>query len=189
MTAMQEPQKYNAADGVQIRGTYLAVQVRRQDERTLELLRAHARGDMSALKTLLGERRIGRVWRQHNLIPTTGVNVMARLLTGDTTYTGEITYGAFGSGSSAFSGASTQLNTEVFRKIPASASADSGDAYIDWLIAEGDIADQTFQEFGAFIDGTASANSGQAFSLLITGGWVKAGALYISAKFSFASAT
>jgi hypothetical protein len=68
----------------------------------------------------------------------------------------------------------------VYRKLNAGAAVDGNNAYVDWFIASGDVANQTFNEFGAVIDGTASANTGQAISLLLTGGWVKSGALFIS---------
>lgn len=121
----------------------------------------------------------------HNIIPTTGRSVLARILAGDNTYTGEVDYGALGSGSTAFTNASTELNTEVYRSQADSQAFDDNIAYIDWFIAAGDVADQTFQEFGAFIDGTGSADSGQAWSLLITGGWVKSGSMFISGKYTF----
>ena len=119
-----------------------------------------------------------------NIIPTVGRSVLARRLAGNTTYTGEIDYGALGSGTTAFTNASTQLNTEVYRKQAASQAYDNNIAYIDWFIAAGDVANQTFNEFGAFIDGTGTANSGQAFSLLLTGGWVKSGSMFISGKYT-----
>lgn len=119
-----------------------------------------------------------------NLIPTTGREVLTRRLAGDVTYSGEVDYGALGSGSSAFTVASTQLNSEVYRKQAASQAYEDNIAYIDWFIASGDVANQTFNEFGAFIDGTGSANSGQAWSLLLTGGWVKSGSMFISAAYT-----
>ena len=120
-----------------------------------------------------------------NLIPTVGRSVFARIMIGDTTYSGEIDYGALGNGvSPVFTNASTQLTAEVYRFQAASQSRDANIVYIDWFINSGDVADQTFTEFAAFIDGTAAANSGQAWSLLATGGWVKSGSMYISAKYT-----
>ena len=152
-----------------------------EDSEIIQRLRAYVR----AGKPLAEVRRILQ-WSAYrkNLIPTTGRNVLARLLAGDTTYSGEIDWGAFGSGSSAFTNASTQLNTEVYRKQASSQAFDDNITYIDWFIAAGDVANQTFEEFGAFIDGTGSANTGQAWSLLITGGWVKSGSMFISGKYT-----
>lgn len=120
----------------------------------------------------------------HNLIATVGRTVLARLLAGDTTYSGEINYGAVGDGTTAFTNASSQLNNEIFRKIPSSQSYDNNITYIDFFIASGDTPNDTFEEWGTFIDGTASADSGQAFSLFLTGGWVKSGSIYISSKYT-----
>jgi len=144
--------------------------VKSRDYRILEMLKS--RGALLSHK------------EHHNIIVTVGRNVLTRLLTGDGTYTGEINYGALGSGTTAFTNASTVLNTEVFRKITSSASFDDNIAYVDFFIASGDIADQTFEEWGTFIDGTGAADSGQAFSLLITGGWTKSGSMFISSKYT-----
>jgi hypothetical protein len=120
-----------------------------------------------------------------NLIPTVGRNVLARLLAGDPTYSGEVDWGALGTAvSPSFTNASTQLGTEAYRAQATSQAFDDEITYIDWFIASGDVADQTFTEFGAFIDGSASADTGQAWSLLATGGWVKSGSMFISAKYT-----
>lgn len=126
-------------------------------------------------------------WQEYrkNLIPIVGRTVSARRAAGDFTYSGEIDWGALGSNNTTFSNSSTQLNTEVYRKQASSQAFDNHITYIDWFIAAGDVANQTFREFGAFIDGSASANSGQAFSLLNTGGWVKSGSMYISGKYTW----
>lgn len=156
-----------------------------QDSEIIQRLREYSRTGNLALSASL--KRLGIIqWQDYrkNLIPTVGRNVLARRLAGDTTYSGEIDWGALGSGSTAFTNASTQLNTEVYRKQASSQAYDDNITYIDWFIASGDVANQTFQEFGAFIDGSASANSGRAWSLLITGGWVKSGSMFISGKYT-----
>ena len=110
---------------------------------------------------------------------------MARLLAGDVTYSGEVDWGALGDDATpSFNNASTQLVNEVFRSQADSQAFDDNIAYIDWFIASGDVADDTYTEFGAFIDGTGAADSGQAWSLLATGGWVKSGSMFISAKYT-----
>ncbi len=126
--------------------------------------------------------------KKTNIIPNTGLNVLARLLAGDTTYSGEINYGAFGSGDTAFTLSSTQLNTEVYRKVISSLEHDGNIVWADWFIEAGDVANQNFEEFGAFIDGSAGANTGRAWSLVLTGGWVKTGSLFVSAKYTLSNA-
>ena len=125
------------------------------------------------------------VQARHNLIPTTGRNVLARIIAGDFTYTGEINYGALGSGTTAFTNASTTLNTEVYRKLVSTTSFDDNIAYIDLFVEVGDVANQTFEEFGFFIDGTAAADSGPAWRMLITGGWLKSASIFISGQYMF----
>ena len=168
-----------------------------EDSKYIELLKILLRKH-NDIKTLvldkeykfLTERGIVKgVQYSHNLVPTTGFNVLTRLLTGDATYSGEVNYGALGDAvSPSFTIASTQLNNEVFRKLVSSASFDDNIAYIDLFIESGDVADDTYTEFGYFIDGTASADTGQAWSLLATGGWVKSGSIFISGQYTFANA-
>ena len=118
-----------------------------------------------------------------NLVAAVGREVFARRLAGDVTYTGEITFGALGNAvSPTFTNASTQLNNEVGRKAVSDSAYDSNIAYIDFFFASGDIADGTYTEWGTFIDGTATADSGQAFSLSAKN-IVKSGSIYISSRY------
>lgn len=142
----------------------------------IDIARRYVRGE----KDLVHLLPITREHQVTNLVPVAGRNVLARLLCGDTTYTGAINYGAFGSGTTPFNTTSTQLNTEVYRKLNVGLLAESNTAYADWYIASGDVANQTFNEFAAVIDGTASANTGQPISLVLTNGWVKSGAMFVS---------
>lgn len=107
-----------------------------------------------------------------NLITTVGRSVLAQRLANTTTYTGIINYGALGSSSTAVANGDTQLTAEVFRKVVASASYTSNVAFIDFFYSKTD-TNGTYQEFGTFIDGTASANTGQIFTHALTGGWTK----------------
>jgi aminoglycoside phosphotransferase len=107
-----------------------------------------------------------------NIVVTVGRSVLAQRLANTTTYTGTINYGALGSSSTAVTNADTQLGTEVFRKIVASASYTNNVAFIDFFYAKAD-TNGTYQEFGTFIDGSGSANSGQMFTHTLTGGWTK----------------
>lgn len=107
-----------------------------------------------------------------NLVATVGRSVIAQRLANTTTYTGIINYGALGSNATAATNGDTQLGTEVFRKVVASASYTTNVAFIDFFYSKAD-TNGTYQEFGTFIDGTGSANTGQLFSHLITGGWTK----------------
>lgn len=119
-----------------------------------------------------------------NLVATVGKSVFTERLAGGTTYTGEITHGALGDGTSpSFTSSDTQLNNEVGRKAVSDSAFENNIAYIDFFFASGDIADGTYTEWGTFIDGTATANSGQAFSLSAKN-IVKSGSVYISSKYT-----
>lgn len=124
---------------------------------------------------------------KHNLITTRGRNVLCRLLTGDPTYSGQVNYGALGTQASPSpSNSSTQLGTEVYRKLYSSHSQDGNNiAYIDFFYAASD-TNGTYTEFANFIDGTGSANSGRIFSYIATGGWVKTNlqSLFVSCQYT-----
>lgn len=113
-----------------------------------------------------------REYKVTNLITTEGRSVLAQRLANDTTYTGIINYGALGSSATAPDNGDTQMTTEVFRKVVASASDTTNQAFIDFFYSKSDTSG-TYEEFGTFIDGTASADTGQMFTHALTGSWVK----------------
>jgi hypothetical protein len=106
-------------------------------------------------------------------------------MTGDTTYSGEINYGARGTSSTAVANSDTKLGTEVYRKLYASHTTDGNNVvYIDFFYAATDWSG-TANEFGNVIDGTSSADTGQLFSHILTGGWTKTDtqSLFISCQY------
>jgi hypothetical protein len=143
-------------------------------------------GKRNVLYLLEAEGIIERQLAAHNIVVTMGRNVLARLLTGDVTYSGQINYGALGTSSTAVSNADTQLGTEVYRKLYASHTTDGNNvAYVDFFYAATD-TNGTYNEFGNVIDGTASANTGRLFSHILTGGWVKTNvqSLFVSCQYT-----
>jgi len=123
----------------------------------------------------------------HNLITTAGRTVIARLTAGDATYSGEINYGALGTDSTTATNGDTTLGTEVYRKVQYSQSYSGAVCYVDFFYSATDW-DGTAEEFGNFIDGEAGADTGQMFSHLITGGWVKSAteSLFVSCQYTYA---
>jgi hypothetical protein len=124
-------------------------------------------------------------FEKHNIVVTRGRSVLAELLSGGTTYTGEINYGALGTAVSPTpTNSSTQLGTEVFRKFVASQTFEDNVCYIDFFFTAGD-CNGTYTEWGNFIDGGAGANSGRLFSYIATGGWTKTNAesLFVSCQY------
>jgi hypothetical protein len=130
------------------------------------------RGRYLELVGKLRKLSLARQYRVANLVTTIGRSVLAQRLANTTTYTGTINYGALGSSATAVANADTQLGTEVFRKVTASTSYTNNVAFIDFFYSKAD-TNGTYQEFGTFIDGTGSANTGQIFNHALTGGWTK----------------
>jgi len=161
--------------------------------KVLDLIREYIRSkNMVLLNYLEREGLILAHTEQKNLITTEGREVMARLLAGDATYSGEITYGAVGSSTATPTNADTQLGSESYRGGVSSQAFDENIAYIDFFFAAGD-GTGTHEEFGTFIDGTASSNSGQLWSHILTGGtggWDKGASdsLFISCQYTFTTA-
>lgn len=125
-----------------------------------------------ALVQEMRDRFLKREMVCENLVVTVGRATIAQRLANDTTYTTIINYGALGTNATAATNGDTTLGTEVYRKVVASTSTSSNIAFIDFFYAKAD-TNGTYEEFGTFIDGTASVDTGQMFTHLITGSWVK----------------
>lgn len=136
---------------------------------------------VSELKSLCKTKEIVR----KNLVVQTGRYVFARLLIGDVTYSGAINYGALGTSSTAVAASQTALVAEVKRKLFARRSRSNHQASFDFYFSKAD-TNGTYQEFGTFIDGTETADSGQMFNRVLTGGWTKTDqeAMTVSITFS-----
>jgi hypothetical protein len=111
---------------------------------------------------------------------------LAKRLVGTYAYTGVINYGALGSGSTAISDADTVLDTEVARALVATATQTNDTAAIDFYFSKAS-TNGTYAEFGMFIDGTGSADSGLLFNRALTGGWTKSSseAMTVSIQINF----
>lgn len=126
------------------------------------------------------------VTEKENIIVTVGRAVLARRLAGDVTYTGEINYGALGTAVAPVPvNGSTTLGTEVFRKIASSQAYSDNICYVDFFYSATD-CNGTYTEFGNFIDGAAGVDTGQLFSYIATGGWVKSAieSLFVSCQYT-----
>lgn len=98
-----------------------------------------------------------------NITTTVGRNVFARRLSGNNTYTGNVSHTALGTNNTAPVVGDTQLNTETYRKALSSGAYANNIAYIETFYTASEVSG-TFQEYGNFIDGSGSANSGQLFN-------------------------
>lgn len=97
-----------------------------------------------------------------NLVCNTGLNAVASVLNGEGTYTGVINYLAVGTSTTTPAITDTQLGTELARTLKATSSRTNNVVTYDFSFGTTS-ANGTLKEAGAFIDGTASANSGQLF--------------------------
>lgn len=102
-----------------------------------------------------------------NLTVTVGRSVLMQRLAGTVTYTGTVNYGALGTNSTAPAVSDTQLGTETYRKALSSGTYLSNVAYLENFYTASEVTG-TFQEYGFFIDGTASANTGQMWNRFVS---------------------
>lgn len=107
-----------------------------------------------------------------NQIVMTGRSVFAMLLNAETTYTGAVNWGALGTSATAISDAQTTLVAEAKRKGIATRSRTNDSVSFRFFFSKADTSG-TFQEFGTFIDGTSTVDTGQMFNRVLTGGWTK----------------
>lgn len=98
-----------------------------------------------------------------NVTTTEGRNVFARLLANDNTYSGNVTHTALGTSNAAPSVSDSQLGTETYRKALSSGTALNNVSYLETFFTASEV-NGTFEEYGNFIDGSGSANSGQLFN-------------------------
>lgn len=105
---------------------------------------------------------------QKNLIMQgsyTGKDLLCRRLIGDTTYTAIINYGAIGTGSTTPAVSDTQLATESARTTRAlELVVGNNQAQIQFFFPDVQLANTTYREFGTFIDGSNTANTGRLFN-------------------------
>jgi len=98
-----------------------------------------------------------------NITTTVGRSVLAQRLGGDTTYTGTVNYTALGDDNTAAVVGDATLGNETSRKLLSSGTDASNIAYLETFFGATEAVD-THEEFGMFIDGTSSADTGQLFN-------------------------
>lgn len=98
-----------------------------------------------------------------NLVVNVALNAFAAMLNSEvSSFTGKVNYGAVGTSNASPAATDTQLTAEIARVVPEdnlrSANVTTISFYYDTATGNG-----LLKEFGAFIDGTASANTGYLF--------------------------
>lgn len=104
-----------------------------------------------------------RVVYAENLTTDVGRSALMARLSGTTTYTGTVNYGALGTSSTSPVVGNTTLGAETYRKALSSGTFLSNVAYLENFYTTTEVTG-TFQEYGFFIDGTGSANTGQLWN-------------------------
>lgn len=127
-------------------------------------------------QNLLERNQVGKTIINKNLIMSgmnTGTDLIIQALNGSLVppvYGAAINYGAIGTGNTAPTTADTQLTAEVART-PVSWSQDVSYSQLQmqFFFADGILPNQTYYEFGAFIAGDPSTNSGRIFEHALFG--------------------
>lgn len=98
------------------------------------------------------------------------VQKMIAAYTGTDPYTLHVTHGAIGTGNTAPAITDTQLGAETAR-VSLTYAQDSGynEAVMQFFFPDSTLTNQTYYEFGIFVDGTSSANSGKIFNHALFG--------------------
>lgn len=98
-----------------------------------------------------------------NMIVTSGKAVYARLAAGDSTYTGEITRCAVGTGAASPTAGDVTLQTEIDRAAYQSRSRTGNVLTLEYYFGITD-ANGVLKEAGLFIDGTDTPDDGQLYN-------------------------
>jgi hypothetical protein len=109
------------------------------------------------------------VKREHNLITSAGRGEIAKRLAGTQDTTLEITHGALGDDNTAPSSSNTTLGNETTRIATSSQTYSANIAYLSYFFPAG-TGTGTYEEFGNFIDGTSSPDTGTLFSHVLMSG-------------------
>lgn len=154
---------------LQIKGE-ISVEVRKQSNFWLKkwnlLLRSLERSGIIARSTLehfYCKGGLKREYRTTNIIANAGLNAICEILAGDYADTGAITHMALGDGVGTPAVGDTTLFNEVYRNVTASSTSSSNVAICTAFFTETEV-DGTFTEFGNFIDGTGTIDTGLLWS-------------------------
>ena len=125
---------------------------------------------------------------KRNVVCNVGFEAIGELLIGTYGSTGQATHAALGSGLTAVAASDTTLTTETYRNTVFSGAASGNITYLTAVYTEAETSG-TYEEFGFFIDGTGTVDTGVMWNHVLTGGWVKTGAdaLVVDGKFTWSS--
>lgn len=104
-----------------------------------------------------------REYKVKNIIANAGLNAICEILAGDYADTGAITHMALGDGVGTPAVGDTTLFNEVYRNATASSTSSVNVAICTAFYTETEVSG-TFTEFGNFIDGTGTVDTGLLWS-------------------------
>lgn len=132
-----------------------------------------------------------RVIEVHNKIPAVLRNELAKLIAGQTVVpTFKSNYIALGTGSVAPADLDVKLGTETKRGLWTMRTATDNVAYLDKFFTSTEVGGMSFFEAGAFVDGTASVDTGYLLSRVLVNLSISATeTLTVNATFTLNSAT
>jgi hypothetical protein len=170
--------QFSAKDGLRIRGkitidTYRAGMV----DAIMPLLEERKKLRLQGIVPLTLDRAIEAIKAAYhlrtavecsNLImdgPNTGFDLIIQRLVGMNTYSLNILFGEIGTGNTTPALSDTGLTTPTNRAA-VGFQQDYGqtDAILQFFFSDSQLANQTYYEFGTFIDGTTTLGSGQIFN-------------------------
>lgn len=121
-------------------------------------IRSYKAGTKELLKTIV----------QKNLImqgTNIGKDLIVQRLLGGNTYSLNINWGAIGTSSAVVAVTDTKLGVEIIRTAVASTTnVGNNQAQIQFFFSDSVLANDTYKEFGMFVDGTSAKDSGQIFN-------------------------
>lgn len=128
-------------------------------------------GKIRAIKSINGKVISISPWYD-NLVMNgtdTGINLFLKRLDGTNTYSLNINYADLGSSGTAPTISDTQLNTPVSRTNKANSAIVGSVLSLYFFWPDANLANGTYREFGAFIDGTATISTGKIFEHALFG--------------------
>lgn len=130
--------------------------------------KAHMETMLEQINSFLEQNRISEPVVTENLImvdTNKGKALIAQWLIGVTTYPVGINWGAIGTSNTAPTVTDSQLGAEVARSSPLFTQiTGSNTAVLQFFFPDSSLTNTTYYEFGSFVSGTNTANSGQIFN-------------------------
>src|SRR5689334_18282076 len=122
------------------------------------ILRAYRAGTKELLQEIRSKNTIV-------INPNRGIDLIVQRLIGSNTYSLNITHGDIGTGSTTPASTDTQLTTP-YARVSTTYAAENGNniAILQFFFPDSALSNQTYYEFGTFVDGTSTISTGQMFN-------------------------